>query len=250
LTANKRCTWCRHLETPSCHQQTDENSTPDSNSIMLPQAIKFPPYQGHCVKVSAINAAKSRMLAALLVTPAPPHREFLNLAGYSFLIESPHRAQKVLYDLAFMNDVANTAPPALKPFLSNKAIITIDENNDVATVLQDHGVQLSSVKAIVWSHALTSSSALGSRTRTCRDIPWTLTHPCSTARSRVGMSGKSSSLMAWRLGGFERLISSTMGRCGCLRHRDTHRTISVLYVEPQRTHSFCWAVIFAIVLRS
>jgi glyoxylase-like metal-dependent hydrolase (beta-lactamase superfamily II) len=120
---------------------------------MLPQAIKFPPYQGHCVKVSAINAAKSRMLAALLVTPAPPHREFLNLAGYSFLIESPHRAQKVLYDLAFMNDVANTAPPALKPFLSNKAIITIDESQDVSTVLQDHGVRLSSVNAIVWSHA-------------------------------------------------------------------------------------------------
>jgi glyoxylase-like metal-dependent hydrolase (beta-lactamase superfamily II) len=120
---------------------------------MTPTKIKFPPYQGHTVKVSVINAAKSSMRAALLVTPAPSDRDHLKLAGYSFLIESQHRNHKVLFDLAFMKDVKDRAPPALKPFLNNKEVINIEESQQVSTVLTDHGIDLSNIDSIVWSHA-------------------------------------------------------------------------------------------------
>ncbi|PVH95102.1 Metallo-hydrolase/oxidoreductase [Periconia macrospinosa] len=120
---------------------------------MMPTEIQFPPYQGHSVKVSVINAAKSYMRAALLVAPAPSDHDHLELAGYSFLIESQHRDQKVIFDLAFMKDVKNRAPPALRPFLSNKELINIEESTQVDTVLADHGIDLSNIDSIVWSHA-------------------------------------------------------------------------------------------------
>jgi glyoxylase-like metal-dependent hydrolase (beta-lactamase superfamily II) len=120
---------------------------------MTPTKIEFPPYQGHIVKVSVINAAKSSMRAALLVTPAPSDHGYLKLAGYSFLIESQHRNQKVIFDLAFMKDVKDRAPPTLKPFLSNKEVINIEQSQQVSTILADHGIGLSDIDSIVWSHA-------------------------------------------------------------------------------------------------
>ena len=53
-------------------------------TAMDPHDIRFPPYQGSCVKVSVINGAKSHMLARMLVHPAPESKRYLNLAGYSF----------------------------------------------------------------------------------------------------------------------------------------------------------------------
>jgi glyoxylase-like metal-dependent hydrolase (beta-lactamase superfamily II) len=120
---------------------------------MLPTDIQFPPYQGHCVKVSVINGAKSLMSAQMLVTPTRASQRYLELAGYSFFIESAQNDKKVLFDLAFMKDLQTKSPPSLKPMLSNKDIMRIEELRNVPSVLEEHNVSLSTITSIVWSHA-------------------------------------------------------------------------------------------------
>ncbi|EAT84562.2 hypothetical protein SNOG_08286 [Parastagonospora nodorum SN15] len=120
---------------------------------MLPADIQLPPYQGHCVKLSVINGAKSFMRAGLLVNPAPTNHEHLELAGYCFLVESQQLRQKVLFDLAFMENVTARAPPSLQPMLNNKDVLRIEECRNIATVLEEHNVDLATINSIIWSHA-------------------------------------------------------------------------------------------------
>jgi glyoxylase-like metal-dependent hydrolase (beta-lactamase superfamily II) len=121
---------------------------------MTPEDINFPAFQGHCVKVSAINGARSHMLAQLLVDPAPSSQKYLNLSSYCFLIESQHCNQKVVYDLAFMRDLDTRMPPALKAlFAGDVEVMGIDEFHHIPDSLVDHGVELAEINAVIWSHA-------------------------------------------------------------------------------------------------
>jgi glyoxylase-like metal-dependent hydrolase (beta-lactamase superfamily II) len=120
---------------------------------MTPEDIHFPEFQGHCVNVSVINGARSHMLAEMLVHPAPVDKKYLDLAGYSFLIESRNRGQKVLYDLAFMKDLENRMPPALKAMFTSNDVMGIDEFQHVPDTIKAQGVHLSEINSIIWSHA-------------------------------------------------------------------------------------------------
>ncbi|KAL8898822.1 MAG: hypothetical protein Q9192_001885 [Flavoplaca navasiana] len=123
---------------------------------MDPHDIRFPPYQGSCVKVSVINGAKSHMLARMLVHPAPESKRYLNLAGYSFLIESRNRDRKVLFDLAFMKDLEARMPPVLKAFLAGdekEEVMGIDEFQDIPGTIEAHGIELAAIDSVIWSHA-------------------------------------------------------------------------------------------------
>ena len=120
---------------------------------MIPENIHFPPYQGHCIKVSVINGAKSHMLARMLVHPAPQGQKYMDLADFSFLIESRHCNQKVLFDLAMMKDLVDRMPPALKAvFAGTEDAAGIDEFYNVPDTIQAHGVDLSEINAVIWSH--------------------------------------------------------------------------------------------------
>lgn len=121
---------------------------------MTPDEIQFPPSQGHCAKVSVINGSKSHMLAEMLVSPALDGQKYLDLSNYTFLIESPHLGQKVLFDLGFMKNLDTRMPPALKAlFASSEDVSGIDESHDVPDTLQAHGVELSGINAVIWSHS-------------------------------------------------------------------------------------------------
>ena len=125
--------------------------------MMGPDDIDFPPFQGYCVKVSVINGAKSHMRAELLVHPAQDYKKYLNLAGYSFLIESPHCKQKVLFDLAFMKDLDVRMPPSVKALFASgdeeeEEAVGIDEFQDVPDTLKAHNMELSAINAVIWSH--------------------------------------------------------------------------------------------------
>ena len=121
---------------------------------MVPSDIDFPPYKGHCVKVSVINGARAHMLSELLVHPAPKGRKYLDMAHYSFLIESEHCQKKVLFDLAFMQNLHSRMPPALKAmFAGNEEVMGIDDFQHVPDTIKAHGMELSAIDAIIWSHA-------------------------------------------------------------------------------------------------
>lgn len=95
------------------------------------------------------------MLAESLVSPARDGQKYMDLANYSFLIESRHRDQSVLFDLAFMKDLDSKMPPALKALFAGGGDdgSGIDEVHDVPDTLESHGTALSSINAVIWSHA-------------------------------------------------------------------------------------------------
>lgn len=82
----------------------------------------------------------------------------MRLASYSFLVESHHRSQKVLFDLAFMKDLFTRMPPSLKAMLGGDAdvvdpVMKIENICDVPDTLQAYGYDLSAVNSVIWSHA-------------------------------------------------------------------------------------------------
>lgn len=125
-----------------------------------PEDIQFPAYKGHCARAFIINGATTQMLSSMLVHPAPnsPVPKYMRLASYSFLVESHHRSQKVLFDLAFMKDLFTRMPPSLKAMLDGDAdvvdpVMKIENICDVPDTLQAYGYDLSAVNSVIWSHA-------------------------------------------------------------------------------------------------
>ena len=74
--------------------------------------LHLPPSQGHTVQVSMINGALSWLPAPILVSNPIKGHDKIYLSDYSFLIESSHTNQKILFDLAMMKDVKLGMPPA------------------------------------------------------------------------------------------------------------------------------------------
>ena len=119
---------------------------------MLPPIPDLPTTQGHTVKTSIINGAMSHLPAGLLVDPTITGHEEIRLADYSFLIESDHRDRKLLFDLAFMKDLDERMPPALKCIFEGGPG-GVDATHDIPDTLVKHGVPLSSINEIIWSHS-------------------------------------------------------------------------------------------------
>ncbi|KAI9648863.1 hypothetical protein NHQ30_003504 [Ciborinia camelliae] len=70
-----------------------------------------------------------------------------------FLIESPNRNRKVLYDLAFMGDLVNRMPPVMKAMFTSDDMFGIDEFQHIPDAIKAHGIELSRIDSIIWSHA-------------------------------------------------------------------------------------------------
>lgn len=79
---------------------------------------------------------------------------YLHLADYSFLIESRHCEQRVLFDLAFIQDFNIRMPPSMKPLLAGpEKVMAIDVVQDIPDTLKLHNIHLSTINAIIWSHS-------------------------------------------------------------------------------------------------
>lgn len=150
-------------QTRRCHVSTKQRQIeekPRAGMRYHPEDIQFPAYEGHCAQVSIINGAITQILSRLLVHPAPSSasHKYMRLASYSFLVESQHRSQKVLFDLAFMKDLFNRMPPSLKAVLSGDVdvvdpVMTIKDVIDVPDTLLSNGYDLSTINSIIWSHS-------------------------------------------------------------------------------------------------
>ncbi|BCS29736.1 MBL fold metallo-hydrolase [Aspergillus puulaauensis] len=69
--------------------------------------------------------------------------------AFTFLIEHPVTKQKVAFDLGVRKDANELSSPFWKGFREN---FVIDVEKDVADILQDNNVDLTSIDAIIWSH--------------------------------------------------------------------------------------------------
>lgn len=147
-----------------CHfsqvRKQNEGEAQTTGARYQPEDIQLPAYEGHCARVSIINGATTQMLSSMLVHPAPSSasHKYMRLASYSFLVESHHRSQKVLFDLAFMKDLFTRMPPSLKAMLSGdenvvNPVMEIKDICDVPGTLQAYGYDLSAVNSIIWSHS-------------------------------------------------------------------------------------------------
>lgn len=72
--------------------------------------------------------------------------------AFAFLIEHPTTKQKVVFDLGVRKDANELSSPFWKGFREN---FVIDVEKDVAEILQDNSVDLTSIEAIIWRCANT-----------------------------------------------------------------------------------------------
>ena len=119
---------------------------------MLPLIPELPSSKGQRVKVSIINGAMSHLPAGLLVDPTMEGHRDIQLADYSFLIESDYRGRRLLFDLAFMKDLDKRMPPALKRIFEGGPG-GVDATYNVPDILIKHDIPLSSINEIIWSHS-------------------------------------------------------------------------------------------------
>jgi glyoxylase-like metal-dependent hydrolase (beta-lactamase superfamily II) len=87
-------------------------------------------------------------LSDLMGPPIPGH-DMLAVPAYSFLIEHDS-GRKMLFDLGTRKDWKNFSPVIVK--LITQPGWGIDVKKDVAEILEENGVDLKGIEAVVWSH--------------------------------------------------------------------------------------------------
>ncbi|KAL9616106.1 MAG: hypothetical protein Q9160_008990 [Pyrenula sp. 1 TL-2023] len=109
------------------------------------------PSSENCVDVKIIDTSAHLILPLdLFAVPKVGDAEWLDAGAYASLIENPRTHQRVIFDLGMRKDYQNLAP-ALQPFIQNpKATIEIEKN--VVEIIQEHGVDPSSIQSVIWSH--------------------------------------------------------------------------------------------------
>ncbi|KAF7360607.1 Metallo-beta-lactamase superfamily protein [Mycena venus] len=85
------------------------------------------------------------------IAPVLPGHEAATFPMYSFLVEHKQSNKRLQFDLGIRIDPQNTVPSLSGPF--NAGFIHLEPYKDITTLLQDGGIALSSIDAVIWSHA-------------------------------------------------------------------------------------------------
>lgn len=103
------------------------------------------------VKVSIIDTTTrlENLDARKFLAPDHPIYCTLNGPAFSFLIEHPS-GKRILFDLGVRKDWWNMAPSIVDTIKSGPTKLTIEKN--ASEILSEHGIELSSIKDIIWSH--------------------------------------------------------------------------------------------------
>ncbi|KAH7927167.1 hypothetical protein BV22DRAFT_1032176 [Leucogyrophana mollusca] len=112
--------------------------------------LSIPPSQA-TVTVKAINVSNDgRSLAQFFLKPVLAGREVLPAVFFSFLIEHPTSGKRLVFDLGVRKDPMNYPPAVVEMF--EKGVFGATVEKDVATLLEEGGIPLNSVNAVIWSH--------------------------------------------------------------------------------------------------
>ncbi|KAJ7754484.1 beta-lactamase-like protein [Mycena metata] len=121
---------------------------------MSSTTINIPPSTA-TVSVTAFDVAedpsKIRVPAAFF-QPVLPGHEILHLPIFAFLIEHTSTGRRVMFDLGARKDLENAAP-AVGALFKSFPDVAMPIDRDIVEQLEDHGVALNSINAVIWSHA-------------------------------------------------------------------------------------------------
>lgn len=84
-----------------------------------------------------------------LFGPAIPGHDKISCPAYSFLVEHAS-GRKILFDLGMRKDWENLAPKIVNTIKSHGWRVSAEKN--VSEILEEGGVELKSIEAIIWSH--------------------------------------------------------------------------------------------------
>ncbi|KAF8194267.1 beta-lactamase-like protein [Mycena galopus ATCC 62051] len=86
----------------------------------------------------------------LFITPVVPGHESVTFPMYSFLVEHPPSNKRVMFDLGIRKDPENT-PPSISSLLAE--FVQLEPYKDITVLLQDGGINLTTIDQVIWSHA-------------------------------------------------------------------------------------------------
>lgn len=109
------------------------------------------PSSGSCVRIRAIDAKTQMCVSSRgFIQPVLPGFEILNLTSITFLIEHPRLGKKVLFDCGARKDFENFSPATKKRLNVNIKGLSVEK--DIHEIVQDAGIPLESLSAMIWSH--------------------------------------------------------------------------------------------------
>ncbi|KAJ6463978.1 beta-lactamase-like protein [Mycena sanguinolenta] len=89
--------------------------------------------------------------AANFLSPVPPGYENITPPIFAFLIQNTTTKQRVMFDLGLRKDLENAAPSVVE--LVKTGRLKIPVRRDIVEQLEDDGVDLKSISAVIWSHS-------------------------------------------------------------------------------------------------
>ena len=107
------------------------------------------PMASKTVTVSVIDTTtRIRMPVRTMFEPTIKGHSRLTSPSYAFLIENKDLGAKILFDLGTQRKWREQAPSVVSMIDENGWDVSVEK--DVADILQEHGLPLSSVNAIIW----------------------------------------------------------------------------------------------------
>ncbi|KAJ7730183.1 beta-lactamase-like protein [Mycena metata] len=101
---------------------------------------------------NVVNATLVNQLHASIIEPVLPGREAITFPFLAFLVEHKVSQKRLMFDLGVRSDPLNFAPNIAALFTDG--IIQVESpGRDIIELLQDGGIALSSISAVIWSHA-------------------------------------------------------------------------------------------------
>ncbi|KAJ7327575.1 beta-lactamase-like protein [Mycena albidolilacea] len=111
------------------------------------------PASNATVNVRVFNVANMTLLneTHAFSLPVLPGHESSTFPMYSFLVEHKSSQKRLMFDLGVRKDPENTPPAFASAFSSGFA--QLEPYKDITVLLQDGGINLTSIDAVIWSHA-------------------------------------------------------------------------------------------------
>ncbi|KAJ7646926.1 beta-lactamase-like protein [Roridomyces roridus] len=116
----------------------DDLGIPQSNALVTVKAFDLG-------SLTAVNGT------GLVISPVLPGQQTVEFPLFAFLVEHNATQKRIMFDLGMRTDVENFAPSIAEMFAAG--IYQLDDNKDITEVLQQAGINLTSIDTVIWSHS-------------------------------------------------------------------------------------------------